>query len=120
MIFSVFALFLVSFSLSDADDSPLKRTSNQCGQYLCPTYATIAGNYISSGCEGRFDNYLARERELIDDDIVDIVEELRFSTHIMFIIVIVCGFIGFVIGSIFCSRYKRRYMGYSPLPYYTK
>ncbi len=66
------------------EDPVARHDANQCGTYLCPSMPAYATEYLQSGCEGEFQEYMKVETEVKSSALYRVEKEERESAPYSF------------------------------------
>ncbi len=97
-------IYLLNSIAKTIEDPVAKHDINECSNYLCSSYSSLASEYIATGCIGSFDNYVdtkistTKLNKIINYDTDKINYDSNFNNNfitILFAILIISFYIGF-------------------------
>jgi hypothetical protein len=112
-IYLLLLLFAIVSSKS-IEDPVARHDANQCGTYLCSSIPTYATQYLQSGCQGQFIDFIKSQEELFNKELKSnmemyensekVVDQNGVNQNIVIILGILSGFFSLTVGYIYGKK----------------
>jgi hypothetical protein len=112
-IYLLLLLFAIVSSKS-IEDPVARHDANQCGTYLCSSMPTYATQYLQSGCEGQFIDFIKLQEEILNKELKSnmemyessekVVNKNGVNQNIVIMLGILSGFFSLTVGYIYGKK----------------